>query len=211
MIPKNTLLAAAVSLIITAMVGFAAPIAITQLPITITQPGYYQLVSNLIVPGTNPAILITSSDVTLDLQGYTLNALNSNVSVIEVGYAGKEVKNVIVQNGTIEGNNTCIEVTNNGTNPNASGQVHDLTFLKLTLSLPEGVLGGDCVYLGNVYNINIINCSITGGYNGIDDRDFGGDHFINCSFTEQTNFGVVFRGSIQNMNTNLNLPTQTTP
>jgi len=37
----HKILTAAVGLIITAMLGFAAPITITQLPITITQPGSY--------------------------------------------------------------------------------------------------------------------------------------------------------------------------
>jgi hypothetical protein len=126
-------------------------------------------------------------------------------------YAGTEVSNVNVQNGTIKSFNYCIdeEVTDNGTNPNASGQVHDVTFKNLTLSTVSG--GGEIMFLGAVYNISIINCSFFGGFNGIDDRDFGGDHFVSCVFSNQNNYGLAFRGSIDHMNTTLSLPTQTTP
>jgi hypothetical protein len=62
------------------------------------------------VPQVNPAILITSSDVVLDLQGHVLDASNDEYPTIKVGYAGTEVSNVIIQNGTIKGFGSVIDL-----------------------------------------------------------------------------------------------------
>jgi|GEM_PF-2855819 len=44
-----------------------------MLPLTIMEPGYYVAVEPLVYPGAGPGILVTTNDVTLDLNGYTLS------------------------------------------------------------------------------------------------------------------------------------------
>ncbi len=45
---------------------------ISSLPYTISQPGYYSVTRHLIGPDLEPGITITTSNVTLDLGGFTL-------------------------------------------------------------------------------------------------------------------------------------------
>jgi hypothetical protein len=53
---------------------------VTSDPIVISEPGSYRLMSN-IVSTANPAILITASDVTLDLNGFQVDAQAANAIV----------------------------------------------------------------------------------------------------------------------------------
>lgn len=46
-------------------------------PLTISQPGSYKLTQNLVVPGGTHGIVITASDVTLDLNGFTVSGNTS--------------------------------------------------------------------------------------------------------------------------------------
>jgi hypothetical protein len=75
------------------------PSAKKGFPIIISEPGSYQLASNLTVASTNvDAITITAGDVTLDLNGFTISGPGSGSGVgIRGGF------DVILINGTVRG------------------------------------------------------------------------------------------------------------
>ena len=81
-------------------------------PITISQPGSYRLIGNLTVPSLDTtAIEITSSQVTLDLNGYTISGPNSCPGCPSsctgtgsgVGVLAKGQFNVSILNGNVVG------------------------------------------------------------------------------------------------------------
>ncbi|HEV2318736.1 MAG TPA: hypothetical protein VGV18_03235 [Verrucomicrobiae bacterium] len=86
---------------------------ISSVPITITQPGSYYLVSNLVCTVSN-AIVITANGVTLDLNGFTLsstvaNAANGGAAVLL--NTALSISDITICNGHIVSG-----VTNNGSN-----------------------------------------------------------------------------------------------
>ena len=81
----NRLLAAALTLAATgtalaqatishdkALAGSVTPGDAAGYPVTISQPGSYKLMSNLVVPAGSDGIVITASDVSLDLNGFRI-------------------------------------------------------------------------------------------------------------------------------------------
>ncbi len=70
------------------------PIGQADVPMTITNSGSYLLTSNLILPGAT-AITINADDVTLDLNGFTINAAFSGIIIA----SGRERGHI--RNGTI--------------------------------------------------------------------------------------------------------------
>jgi hypothetical protein len=74
---------------------------IATAPFTISQPGSYYLTSNLTVPAGN-AIDITTSGVTLDLNGFTIRSTAASAT----GYGiliNSSLRNITIVNGFIEG------------------------------------------------------------------------------------------------------------
>jgi hypothetical protein len=67
-------------------------------------PGYYTLPDDQVYSpcGTSPAITIASSDVTLDLSGYTLSQVDKSVSGIVGIFVQPNVQNITIKNGTVE-------------------------------------------------------------------------------------------------------------
>jgi parallel beta-helix repeat protein len=65
-------------------------------PVTIAAPGSYYLTSNLNVAGTT-AVVITASNVTLDLNGFTISGDQGHFGVV----MGGDTLDVVVRNGTI--------------------------------------------------------------------------------------------------------------
>ena len=56
----------------TVLINQASVVAAGGFPFTITQPGSYKLIGNLVVPANTSGILIQSNDVTLDLNGFSI-------------------------------------------------------------------------------------------------------------------------------------------
>jgi hypothetical protein len=75
--------------------------AITGLPFRISAPGSYCLAGSLIVPPSNHGILVTASNVTIDLNGFALIGANygSGIMATSLAYSGS----FMVYNGTISG------------------------------------------------------------------------------------------------------------
>ena len=65
-------------------------------PVTIAAPGSYYLTSSINVAGV-PAVIIRASNVTLDLNGFTLSGNQDNLGIVMAG----NTLNVVVRNGTI--------------------------------------------------------------------------------------------------------------
>jgi parallel beta-helix repeat protein len=65
-------------------------------PVTIAAPGSYYLTSNINVAGV-PAIIVRASNVTLDLNGFTIAGNLDNLGVV----LANRTLNVVVRNGTI--------------------------------------------------------------------------------------------------------------
>ena len=65
-------------------------------PVTIATPGSYYLTSNINVTGTT-GVIITASNVTLDLNGFTIAGSQDNFGVV----MGSNTLHVVVRNGTI--------------------------------------------------------------------------------------------------------------
>ena len=76
------------------------------LPFTVSNPGSFYLAANLTgAAGTN-GITITTNDVTLDLNGFTLTGAGSNNGVDIVG----KRLNVVVRNGAIRNWSICLKL-----------------------------------------------------------------------------------------------------
>jgi hypothetical protein len=56
-----------------ALAGNVTPGDTPGYPITLSQPGHYKLMSNLVVPAETGGIVITAPNVTLDLNGFTIS------------------------------------------------------------------------------------------------------------------------------------------
>jgi parallel beta-helix repeat protein len=88
---------AAVSLTMTAF-GFDTSVnvpatGITSLPITISTPGKYYLTSNLAAVGTGWNIVITASNVVLDLDGQVITGAANQLGILIDAASGVTVKN----------------------------------------------------------------------------------------------------------------------
>ncbi len=72
---------------------------ITSVPTTISMPGKYILKKDLTLNSGSPAITVTASDVTIDLNGFTLS--DGSVPNQHIGVSADGVDNLVIQNGTI--------------------------------------------------------------------------------------------------------------
>ena len=78
--------------------------AITTLPFDIAQPGVYCLTGNLSSNWKRgSAIRIRASDVTIDLNGFTLSGLRAGSATKAVGIYANKRSNCTIRNGTIRG------------------------------------------------------------------------------------------------------------
>jgi hypothetical protein len=97
---------------------------ISSLPFTISSSGSYYLTKNLqFTAASGDAITINSSNVTLDLEGFTLSSIAAVTgNAIQIGGG---MTTVTVRNGTIAGNST---VTTSGSVPNIMWTVNKAGF-----------------------------------------------------------------------------------
>ena len=145
-----------------ALAGSVTPGDTAGYPITISQPGSYKLMSNLVVPYGQRGIEIAASGVSLDLNGFNIigagscsqdyntrvvSCVSSAETAINIGSAGV---GTVVRNGGIKGFNTGIY---------ASGAtLEDLTISQIG---NEGILGGGLPYVTTVRRTRV---DLTGVY-----------------------------------------------
>jgi hypothetical protein len=83
-----------------ALAGSITPGDTPGFPIVISKPGSYILTSNITVtgPANTTLLIITSDDVTLDLNGYVMIGLGAYA----IGIEASDKKNIEIMNGTIK-------------------------------------------------------------------------------------------------------------
>jgi parallel beta-helix repeat protein len=116
-----------------ALAGNVTPGDNPGFPVTISQPGTYQLTSNLNVPGRSDGIKIAADDVTVDLGGFTIAALAGGGNGIVASDAGRT--RLIIRNGTIAGFDTGVNLLGN--------PLVNITRLQVHSSALSGIVAGD--------------------------------------------------------------------
>lgn len=119
-------------------------------PITLSSPGSYKLTSNLVVPANSHGIVISSPNVTLDLNGFTISgpvtcASAGVCSMAQAGFNGisASVPNTVIRNGTIKGfQGAGIQI----------GGASELEDLLVTENAGVGLVGGSQAQGQNVVN-----------------------------------------------------------
>jgi hypothetical protein len=157
---------------------------ISTAPFTISQPGSYYLMTNLLV-GVSDGIDIHASGVTLDLNGFTI----ISTAAISVGDAiafNGPVRNVTIKNGLIQGN-----VTNNGSGtysgPGFVDGINCQGYPTKNVRV-SGISVVGCLYLGIFLNTNdstvVESCTVrTVGQYGIFASTVRGCQAVDCGFT----------------------------
>ena len=182
---------------------------ISSLPFNITQGGSYYLVTNLRFTDTSGhAIIISVSNVTVDLMGFTLSS-SSGVTGDAIHINGG-LHNIAVKNGGIAGNTT---VTTNGTPPNRTWTINPAGFANGINAVNPNASGGHFSHL------RISGCRFTGldagdrssveqitatqnGSSGISGEDLG---VTNCTVVSNGGSGVdAGSGSVTNCTVNSN-------
>jgi hypothetical protein len=86
-----------------AMSGGVTPLDTAGFPVTISQPGSYKLASNLTAPANTTGIEILASDVSLDLNGFSIIGQGGSPDSDGITTATALVARVTVKNGTVSG------------------------------------------------------------------------------------------------------------
>jgi hypothetical protein len=163
------------------------PIPITSLPLTITTPGYYYLLSDIYFTPTSMsnriAITVNSSNVTIDLRGHSFSGpFQAEITVPEyfnLNPVGMDLvgSNITVKNGTISGFFYQLSIGSGSAQAYATNIT--ITDVKFTGA------GEQSLSLGNVNSSIVSNCSF--GFapqtSVIDDGSQTGNRYINDTFS----------------------------
>ncbi|MBL3590447.1 MAG: right-handed parallel beta-helix repeat-containing protein [gamma proteobacterium endosymbiont of Lamellibrachia anaximandri] len=166
-------------------------IPITSVPITIDQPGSYYLTNNLTYNGQGEAITVASSDVTIDLMGYSLSSSADNGMGIRI-----IAENVEVRNGTVRGFGWCIHSSNDFSRI-SNTSVLDCRVIGIVVSSNSAVVGnivsrnggGIWTRSGNRLANNIVNGN---GPYGIYIGSVGNTVIGNT--VRKNEYGLIFNG-----------------
>jgi hypothetical protein len=146
-------------------------------PYKITQPGSYRLTSNLVVPATANGIMVTASNVVLDLNGFSIScAGNQLAGITEDPASATSFTNVQVRHGTVTGCGTGVYLASTFSSDIEDLTVSNYTKVGIQLSvgqvrrstlLGNGVLGSVSLFLqGGIVESNHLigdNFGISGG------------------------------------------------
>jgi len=128
-----------------AIAGNIGPQDTAGFPVTLVNPGRYVLTSNLYVPNGQTAINILGSDITLDLNGFTIHSTGKCSwtfprtvtcgAMSATGHGGVIASGTraTVRNGTVRGFNVCVSA-------NVGAAIHDMTLVDCNYGL-EAVEG----------------------------------------------------------------------
>jgi len=153
---------------------------ISSAPFIIKQPGSYYLTTNLTVSGGD-AITITTNDVTLDLNGFTISSTANPASGTGILLSGR-LRNITIQNGFIRGG-----VTNNG-----SGVFSGPGFA-------YGIRDEEGASVGVAQNVRVSGVSVTGCQYGIWLTDLTDTLVENCmvrTIQEEGIWAKAIRGCV---------------
>lgn len=162
-------------------------------PINITESGSYYLLDNIVVSDTNTtAITISASDVTIDLNGYTIRGPGKDVSGSNSGIsAAPNVHRITVLNGSVcEWPNYGIELY---------GRSSRLKDLKCANNAWDGIRVGE--------NSNVSGCCVSN--NGDDGIEVGTNSLVNDCVAKNNGYGIYapYRSTISNCTSDSNTTT----
>ncbi|MCL4361568.1 right-handed parallel beta-helix repeat-containing protein [Candidatus Dependentiae bacterium] len=189
------------------------PVGASGQPVTISSPGSYCCANNITAASTN-AITIASSDVTLDLNGWTLQAPTAgNAAILVSGAASRD--NIVIKNGNITNSSLSILL-----NADSGLVMENVLIENILISNNLGAVGpiaGRAISGGELINITIRNCQIefvtsTGGAvgttaSGIYFND--GGFFIrdvkieNCLISNCSAAGIYLQNSVGSTDQNI--------
>lgn len=170
----------------------------------ITQPGSYYLTSNVIAGGGKHGITVTTSHVTIDLNGFAVDG-SSNTTGFPTGirgFATGPVRNMVLKNGTVRGFRgyglagtfKACEFTNLAFMDSLGGQLEagaadDSIAREVRVQATSGETG---IQLGS--NSIVVDCVVRGGHHGI---TIGSGVVSRCSVSGSTSIGIYApRGSV---------------
>lgn len=144
----------------------------------ISQPGSYYLSANLNVPAGKSGILITVSNVTLDLKGFTIKGVDGALNAIRINAepSPEQIRNFSIHNGLIE------NFDNNGIDAadNSVGQRYERLSIRdcgngmyIWQAIVSRCHFVDCSTAMIAYESNITECGVNncgGGYSLINSR-----------------------------------------
>jgi parallel beta-helix repeat protein len=118
-------------------------------PYTILQSGSYQLTSNLTVPANANGIVISASNVTLDLNGFSItnNTCSNNCNSSAVTDVGVQQFGVTIRNGNIFGFGNGINL--NATTGTLVEKVRVQSAANIGMQVSDSFTIKDCAALGN--------------------------------------------------------------
>ena len=161
---KSIILGIAIALTMNAHAAKQQQVPITYLPVTITSPGYYYLVTDLVstVGSLNKAIGIAqqaSGDITLDLRGHTITNTAPSpafeaITVDGEGTPGGAVLKgtVTIENGTLSGfGDTLLILTSSNVIVN-----------NVKFNANPGLINTFGIQVTGSHNVVIANCSFAG-------------------------------------------------
>ena len=172
-------------------------IPISALPYTISTPGSYYVITNLLV-GVNDGIVITANNVTLDLNGFTISSVQNPPTfgkAIALGSGSGPVANITIRNGCITSG-----VTNNGTTFGGNGFAYGIFQFggqpAVNVHVSDVTVSG-CLYVGihlGGSNTVVESCCVnTAGSYGIYAQTISGSTAVNCG-----SYGIYATGSANN-------------
>jgi Right handed beta helix region len=148
--------------------------AITSVPFTISKSGNYYLATNLTLPiPGSPAIIITASEVILDLNGRTLSGLQPQEA--QIGILVDNANDVIVQEGNIDNFGEGIMWFPGSSGLNAKNLVENVRFNNNQIAVFDESGTSNWVK----------QCVIDGGDVGVFLNDANGDRVSHSIFEEQ--------------------------
>jgi hypothetical protein len=173
---------------------FITPISQTDLPAHITQSGRYCLTQDATYTPGGPgiqAIQISASDVTLDLNGYTLSNGDTSKTFINVNgiTIDANLSNIAIKNGTITGFSQAGIFANGSL---LSGGVSKLQLFKikalnngLATVVNAGLTGMGGIVMFNPQDVKMYDCDLLGNVlSGLDYNNGTGLDMNNCHCDE---------------------------
>lgn len=164
--------------------SFAGTTAATQQSVsectTISEPGTYELTSNVSGPASEPCLRIEASDVTLDGNGHTVASTNGENTtgtavLVEASESGDQIRNVTVRN---------VRVTNWATGI----AYRDATDSSIRTVTATGNQNGLVVTESS--QVTILNATATNNEDGILTRDVTDSTFHNTTVRENNGTGL---------------------
>lgn len=180
----------------------AVPFSKGDMPLTIKEPGVYYLTEGFVYTGSgtgagNAVISVESSDVTIDLKGYTIDGNSSSKAAS--GIYSDNFDNITVKNGGVKGfSNFCVrlegESSSNNRVENITANIADIPILvgKRSRVTNCDVHNGKTICIKVNINSVISDCIVSNDYEYSTNGIYAGTYSTveNCNVRMQSNYGI---------------------